>query len=293
MACAGLALATPLARLVAGLPQPWLLRLASILAHATAPLLSRRRRIARVNLELCFPEQTAAARQALLRANARATMMGLLELLRAWFAPSSRLAGMARIEGMDLLREALASGRGVLLLTAHFTSTELAARLVSESLGKPVRVVVRRNNSACLEAWLERARARVFGPTLAKKDVRGLLRTLQSGEAVVYSADQNFSYQNAFVPFFGVPAATLTSTPDLLRRAGAAMLVFFFHRQEDGSYCLRITPAWPEWTGDDPVSAATAYMTALEHEVRRHPEQYLWFHRRFKTRPPGQPELYR
>ena len=292
MRCVGLALVKPFARLVAALPQSCLLRLAYVLSWLAAPLLSRRRRIARINLEVCFPELSADARQALLRANEQATMMGLFELLRAWFATPSRVAGMAHVEGLDLLREAIASGRGVLLLTAHFTCTELAARLVSESLGKPVRVVVRRNNSACMEAWLERARARVFGPTLAKKDVRGLLRSLQSGDAVVYSADQNFTYQNAFVPFFGVPAATLTSTPDLLRRAGAAMLVFFFHREDDGSYCLRIMPAWPEWTGGDPVSAAAAYMTALEQEVRRHPAQYLWFHRRFKTRPPGQPDLY-
>ena len=292
MRCVGLALATPLARLVAGLSQSCLLRLACVLSWLAAPLLSRRRRIARINLGLCFPELSADARQALLRANEQATMMGLLELLRAWFAPPSRVAGMAHVDGLDLLREAIASGRGVLLLTAHFTCTELAARLVSESLGKPVRVVVRRNNSACMEAWLESARARVFGPTLAKKDVRGLLRSLQSGDAVVYSADQNFTYQNAFVPFFGVPAATLTSTPELLRRAGARMLVFFFHREDDGSYRLRITPAWPQWSEADPVSAAAVYMSALQEEVRRHPAQYLWFHRRFKTRPPGQPDLY-
>lgn len=292
MRCVGLALATPFARLVAALPQSWLLRLASLLSRLAAPLLSRRRRIARINLELCFPELSVEARQALLRGNERATMMGLFELLRAWFAPPSRLAGMAHVEGLGLLRDALASGRGVLLLTAHFTCTELAARLVSEALGKPVRVVVRRNNAACLEAWLERARARVFGPSLAKKDLRGLLKSLQSGEAVVYSADQNFTYQNAFVPFFGVPAATLTSTPELLRRSGALMLVFFFHREDDGGYCLRISPAWPEWAEGNPVSAAAAYMYALQEEVRRHPEQYLWFHRRFKTRPPGQPDLY-
>ena len=292
MRCVGLALATPIARLIAVLPQSILLGLASLLCTLAAPLLSRRRRIARINIDLCFPGLSANARQALLRANERATMMGMFELLRAWFAPPSRLAGLARIDGLELLRECLDSGRGVMLLTAHFTCTELAARLVSDALGKPLRVVVRRNNSACLEAWLERARARVFGQTIAKKDVRGLLRALQSGQAVVYSADQNFTYQNAFVPFFGVPAATLTSTPDLLRRAGARMLVFFFHRQDDGGYCLRISPAWREWSEGDPVSAVAAYMSALEAEVRGHPEQYLWFHRRFKTRPPGQPDLY-
>lgn len=293
MRCLGMALATPLARGVAALPQALLLRLAGMLAWVVAPLLARRRRIAAINLALCFPQATADERRARLRANLQSTVMGVFDLLRAWFASSARLDGLARIDGLEHLREATAGGRGVLLLTAHFTSTELAARLLSEATDHRLRGVVRRNNSPCLEQWLERSRARVFGATLAKKDVRGLLRALQAGDIVVYSADQDFSYQNAFVPFFGVEAATLTSTPELVRRAGARMLVFFFHRQPDGVHHLRITPAWPGWMEAEPAKAAAIYMQALEAEVREHPEQYLWLHRRFKSRPPGQADVYR
>ena len=90
----------------------------------------------------------------------------------------------------------------------------------------------------------DRARARVFAGTIAKKDVRGLLRTLSPGGVVAYSADQNFTYQNAFVPFFGIPAATLTATPDLARRGKAVVLPFWFHRDADGRYHLRIEPQW-------------------------------------------------
>ena len=157
--------------------------------------------------------------------------------------------------------------------------------MLGEALGRPVRVVVRRHNSPCIEAAFERARRRVFGPTLAKKDVRGLLRCLQSGEPVVYSADQNFTYQNEFVPFFGIPAATLTSTPGLVRRAHATMLVFFFHRRDDGRYHLRIGTAWPGWQEAPAGQAASIYMRELEKEVRAHPEQYLWAHRRSNPDP--------
>ena len=256
MRCWGMVPLVLVARAIARLPQRALLWLAAVLSLLLWPLLASRRRVAAINLALCFRELSDRERRRLLHANQRATVMGALELLRAWYAPSSALVGLAHIEGLPRLQAALASGQGVLLFTGHFTQTELAVRLLSEALGRPVGGVIRRNNSACREAAFEQARSRVFGTTLEKKDVRGLLRTLRAGEPMVYLADQNFTYQNAFVPFFGVPAATLTSTPELVRRGRAQMLPFFFHRDADGCYCLRIEAAWPEWLDASAEQAA-------------------------------------
>ncbi len=281
-----------LAQGVARLQQRVLLALASVMTVLLWPLLARRRRIAAINLKLCFPDQSRREQRRLLRATLRATTMGVFELLRAWYAPAGKIATLGDIEGLERLREALARGQGVLLFTGHFTGSELVGRMIGEALGRPVRVVVRPNNNECLERWLDAARERVFGPTIGKKDTRALLRALRSGEVVAYSADQNFTYQNAFVPFFGVPAATLVSTPELLRRANACMLPFWFHRDDDGRYHVRIEAAWPGWSDADPATAAAIYMRELEAVVREHPEQYLWVHRRFKTRPPGEPDLY-
>jgi KDO2-lipid IV(A) lauroyltransferase len=292
MACLAMPPLVLLARGVARLPQSWLLALATVLSILLWPFLGRRRRIAAINLALCFPELSLAQRRQLLRANQRATVMGALELLRAWYAPASSLSGLAAIEGLPLLQSALDSGRGVLLFTGHFTHTELAVRLLAEALHRPVRGVIRRHNSPCVEAAFEQARTHALGPTLAKKDVRGLLRSLQSGELAVYSADQNFTYHNAFVPFFGVSAATLTSTPEIVRRGNALMLPLWFHRDANGRYRLRIEPTWPGWLDAEPEQAAATYMRELEAAVRLHPEQYLWVHRRFKTRPPGEPPIY-
>jgi KDO2-lipid IV(A) lauroyltransferase len=281
-----------LAKAIARLPQRWLLRLGVVLTAVLRPLLASRRRIAEINIGLCFPELDQATRRRLLRENLRNTIIGALELLRAWYAPSERLRGLADIDGLDRLRDALAEGRGVLLFTGHFTHTELAVRLLSEALGRPVRTVIRRHNSPCLEQAYENARAKVFGPTIAKKDVRGLLRTLQAGEPVTYSADQNFTYQAVFAPFFGVPAATLTSASDLVRRSGAQVLPFWFFRDPRGRYRITIAEPWSDWPSTDRERDAARYMHELERVVRQHPAQYLWVHRRFKSRPEGMAPVY-
>ncbi len=281
-----------LAKGIARLPPAWLLGCSGFLAWIAQPLLARRRRVAAINLALCFPERDAKARAQLLRDNLRETLMGGFELLRAWYAPAWRLRGAAQVEGLEHLRAALAQGQGVLLFTGHFTQTELAVRLLSDALGKSMRGVVRRNNSACLEAEFERARQRVFGPTLAKKDVRGLLRALQAGDIVAYSADQDFSYGHAFVPFFGVPAATLSGTAELARHGRARVLPFWFHRGAAGVYQLRVEAEWPGWAEATPEQSAQTYMRELERIVREHPAQYLWVHRRFKTRPAGAAAVY-
>ena len=292
MRCFFLPLLQAVAWLVGRLPQGLVPPLGRALAWLLWPALASRRRIARINVDLCFPALDAASRRRLANDSVANTVTGALELLRAWHAPSRSLAGLADIEGLQHLRAALDRGQGVLLMCGHFTHTELAVRLLGEALGRPVRVVVRRHNNACLERWFERSRAAVFGPSIGKKDVRGLIRALQAGEPVVYSADQNFTYQNAFVPFFGVPAATLTATPELVRRGRAVLLPFWYRRGDDGRYHVRIEAGWPGWPSDNPVEDAARYMRELETVVRECPEQYLWAHRRFKTRPPGEPPVY-
>ena len=292
MRCLGTVPLEWMARGVARLPQSLLLAMSSLLAWLLLPLMAERRRIAGINIALAFPELDVGARRRLLGDNLREAVMGGFELLRAWYAPDSRLHDAVRIEGLEHLQAAKDAGQGVLLFTGHFTQTELASWLLKRATGGSVRGVVRRHNSACIEAMFERARQRIFGATLAKKDVRGLLRSLQAGDWVVYSADQDFNYQHAFVPFFGMQAATLTGTADLVRRSGARMLPFWFHRDADGRYQLRIEATWSGWIEAEPAASAAIYMRELECVVREHPAQYLWVHRRFKTRPPGETPVY-
>ncbi|HSR64191.1 MAG TPA: lysophospholipid acyltransferase family protein, partial [Xanthomonadaceae bacterium] len=284
--------ATTVAAWVARWPQARLLRAGALATWLAWPWLARRRRVARTNLALCFPELAPAQRERLLRDTLRATVTGLLESLRAWFAPARSLRGLCAIEGLEHLHAVRREGRGVLLLTGHSPHLELGGRFLAGAFDGPLAIVARRNNDACLEAWLDGARRRAFAEVIAKKDVRGLLRTLSAGGVVAYAADQDFSYQHAFVPFFGVQAATLTAIPALAQRGNAAVLPYWFWREGDGRYRLRIDPPWPGWPSGDATRDAARYMAELEREVRRHPAQYLWVHRRFKTRPAGEPSPY-
>ena len=281
-----------LAMLSARLPQKTLLRVAKLCCLACWPFLYRRRRVASTNIELCFKSLPLQERQDLFNRNLLATVTGVFELFRAWYAPSKTLSGMADIHGMQRLQAALSEGQGVLLLTGHFTHTELAVRFLSEALNRKIRVVVRRHNNQCIEHAFEDARSNVFGDSIEKKDLRTLLRALRAGEVVVYSSDQNFNYQSAFVPFFGIPAATLTATPEIIERSGAAMLPFWFYRDGDGRYQITIAEAWENWPSGNALADTQLYMQKLEAVVREHPEQYLWAHRRFKTRPSGLPDIY-
>ncbi|GAB3740497.1 LpxL/LpxP family Kdo(2)-lipid IV(A) lauroyl/palmitoleoyl acyltransferase [Silanimonas algicola] len=281
------------AALVARLPQGAVLALGSALGWVLRPLLGRRWRVARVNLARCFAEESAAVRAQRLREHQRALATALLELLRAWFAPSSTLAGLADVEGLQHLRDAAAKGQGVLLLTGHLMHTELATRFVAEALGAPVGGVVRRyHRHPCLERLLDAARTHRLGPTVGKFDARGMARHLRQGGRLVYSADQDFRDGHVFVPFFGVPAATFAGTPQLLRAGRAAVRFLSMARGSDGRYLVRIDDPGLEALAQDPEAFAARYMQVLEDAVRAAPDQYLWVHRRFKTRPAGEAPLY-
>jgi KDO2-lipid IV(A) lauroyltransferase len=171
--------------------------------------------------------------------------------------------------------------------------TELAVRFLREASGLPMHCVVRRyNRHPCLERLLDGARRRQLGPTVGKFDTRGMVRALREGGRLAYSADQDFRMQQVFVPFFGVPAATLSSVPQLVKAGRACVRFFAMARGADGRYRLRVFDPDLDALLDDGEAFARRYMQVLEDVVRDAPDQYLWVHRRFKTRPGGEPSPY-
>lgn len=280
-------------RALARLPVGAQLRLGRALGLALAPFARERRRIARINLRLCFPELDPAARRRLLRAHFASLGAGAFEIALSWWAPARRLRGRAEIEGLEHLQAALARGRGVILLSAHFTSLEIGGRLLA--LHAPFHVLYREHKNPAFESVMRRARARHFEKAIPREDMRGLLRSLKENRAVWYAPDQNYGGEHSvYVPFFGVPAATITTTSRIARISGAAVVPFFPRRLERGrGYRLTIYPALEDFPGEDPAADAARINRIIEAEILNAPEQYLWVHRRFKTHPDGKNVLYR
>jgi len=259
----------------------------------TMRLPGERRHVAARNIELCFPELNTDQRADLLRAALRDLGMLLVEFALAWFGSARALARVpCVIEGLEHLERCRAQGRGVLLVGAHFSHLELCARLVSQRI--PIAGMYRVMDDPVFERAVLRARLRYAQAMFAKEDLRRIVKYMKAGGTVWYAPDQDMRGKDAvFVPFFGVPAATITATHHLTRLSGAAVIPFFHRRNADGrGYTIRLEAPLENFPSGD-VSADTARVNAcVERMVREAPEQYLWIHKRFKSRPQGAPALY-
>jgi len=250
------------------------------------------RRVARINLGLCFPELSARQRARLLRRHFAALGMGVVELAMSWWGPERRLRRLVQIEGLENLQEALTRGKGALLLSAHFTTLEVGGRLLA--LHAPFAVMYRDQKNRLFDAVMLRGRERNFRAAVHRNDVRGLLHCLKQNLPVWYAPDQNFAgTQSVFAPFFGIPAATSSATARLARTSGAPVVPFFPERLPGGQgYRLRILPALDDFPGGDAAADTARINRLIEEQVRRVPEQYFWVHRHFKTRPAGEAGYY-
>jgi KDO2-lipid IV(A) lauroyltransferase len=279
--------------LIARLPQRGLLWLGRRLGALVLLIPSPRRHVAQRNIDLCFPELDAPARKKLVQANLREIGLMLVEFALGWMASDRRLARIpTRIEGMHHLEAARAQGRGVLLVGGHFSHLELCARLISQRIR--IAGMYRRMDSTVFEWIVLRARLHYAEAMFDKDDIRGTVKYLRQGGTLWYAPDQDMrSKDSVFVPFFGVPAATITATHHLARLSGAVVIPFFHRRlSADGGYVLRLGAPLEAFPGTDPLLDTSRVNGCIEQMVREAPEQYLWVHKRFKTRPAGSPQVY-
>lgn len=249
-----------------------------------------RRRAAAANLALCFPEMPEADRARLLRESFRDLGIGFLEFARAWWGSAAPMRRTVRIEGVEQVEALRAGGRGVLLVSGHFMTLEICGRLMCDRL--PLAGMYRRYRSPVMEWAVRRGRQRYATAMFANEEVRPAIRHLKQGGILWYAPDQDMHGKDTvFVPFFGVPAATITATHQFARMSGCAV-VPFFHRREGADYVLRLGAPLAGVPSPDPVADTACVNAAIEAMVREAPSQYLWIHRRFKRRPEGQASPY-
>jgi len=281
-----------LLRLLALLPFPLMLRFGRLLGALLRRLAARFVRIARRNIELCFPQLDMQSRERLLDRHFTSLGIALLEIPLAWWSSPARFARLVHLEGREHLEAALARGRGAILLTAHFTPIELAGR----ALASVTRIgfLYRPTSNAVLAYALERFRAGYGGRGIPRDDIRGFIGALRNNECVWYAPDQSYRKKGAqMVPLFGIPAATNTLTSRLARMTGAPVLPYFIQRLPGTEgYRAVIHPPFENFPSEDPVADAERYHHMLEAQVRLVPEQYLWIHRRFKGLTADYPDYY-
>ncbi len=276
------------------LPLPVLAALGRGLGALLWRLAGSRRRIALRNLELCFPEHTAGQREALAREHFGWMGRSILERGLLWFASRERLLRLMEFEGD--IRQGERSERPVMWLLPHFAGLDWAAPALMLGQGKPAVDVYQRQSNPVFDAALMKGRGR-FGTNafVDRHDgIRPVIKLIRQGYGFVNAPDMDFGRDNAtFVPFFGVPACTLLAPAKMAASMGMAVLPLIVHMKPGGQGYKVIAPppiaGFP--TGD--AEADTAALNRwLEARIREQPAQYLWVHKRFKTRPDGQPGLY-
>ncbi len=272
------------------------LRLQPVLGRLWGGLLwrigGRRKRIAERNLALCFPERTPEQRAELLRAHFHSLGMSMVELPLAWFGSYRRLPRLGRVEGLERVQQLQAEGQGVLLVAGHFTCLEIAGCLLGQHLD--FDGMYRAHKNPHFDRLQKASRLRFTGHMYPRDQVRTVIRALKAGRTVWYAPDQDYGRKNSvFVPFFGVPACTLTATHKLAKLAGAKVVMMETLRSDQPwRYDIRLSEPLADFPSADEHADTARISARIENMVRKAPAQYLWVHRRFKTRPEGEPALY-
>jgi len=278
--------------LIGQLPWDWLLAAGRGIGRLGWYLARARRRVTLINLKLCFPELSEQERTALARRVMISTGEALLEMAGAFHNRRIDLGQRLSVSGLEHLEAARARGQGVLLLGMHFNSIDVGSRL----LGKFFRfsVVYRPNDNPLLDKLITEGRGTWVNHSVDRNDLRQTVRLLRRGEVVWYAPDQDYGTRHAvYVPFFGVPAATITATSRIAKMGKAAVIPCAHYRLPGGRYQIEFGAPLEGFPSDDEEADTARLNLTVEHYVRKHPEQYLWVHKRFKHQPPGQPNPYR
>jgi KDO2-lipid IV(A) lauroyltransferase len=279
------------------LPLPVSIRIGSVLSRL-GYLFRRLRRTGMRNLELAFPEMPLDERRRLLRFCFENFGRMLAVFSRFSSASREKLAAMIECKGLEHLEAAQAEGRGVILFTGHVGAWELSSFALS-LFDHPLSFLVRRIDNPKIEAIVDRARTHLGNRTIDKRlAAREMLQILRDNEILGILVDLNTLDREAiFVDFFGRPAATTFMVAKLALRTGAAVLPVFAPWDKDRKrFLLKIDrPLTIERTEDEQLDVqrlTQQYTRIVEDYVRHYPDQWLWIHRRWKTRPPGEPEIY-
>jgi Kdo2-lipid IVA lauroyltransferase/acyltransferase len=253
---------------------------------------AERRRVGSINLKLCFPHLSEEARKKLLREHFKMFARGLIERSILWWSSAEYISSLIRVEGVEHF-EAV-KDKPSILLTPHFVGMDVGGQWIAQHTDT-VCMYANQKNIYLTELLLKkRARFRNQRLYSRQQGLRPILKGMRAGMPFIYPPDQDQGVKDgAFIPFFGVPAATMTSVARIAQMAGAKVVPSITRLLPGGEgYVLTFYPAWENYPSGDDIADARRMNEFIEDRVREMPEQYFWLHKRFKTRPEGEKKFY-
>lgn len=281
-----------LVRLLVWLPRPVRYGLGRFFGGLMYRFGKRRRHITEVNIGLCFPELTASQQQAMVKKVIKENIIGLIDIAVAWFRKPTYSFKNLTIEGEQNLLQAKSMGKGVLLVGAHYTTLDLGALLVSSI--SEIDGIYRPHNDPRIDRVIKTSREKFCGRMVDRNNMRGVIKSLKDGRVFWYAPDQDYGKDvSVFAPFFGINAATVKFTAKIAKISRAPVVIFsHFRKPDDSGYIVSFSKPLEDYPSGDEVADATRINHELETEIRKYPEQYMWVHRRFKSRPEGEQGFY-
>ena len=295
----GVRLALAILWLLQWLPLPVLARLGTALGKVLYRVAGSRRRIALRNLELCFPQKTAAEREAIAREHFIWLTRSLLKRAMLWWSPPERIKRLIQVEGdIELAeREYQTSGRATMWLCPHFVSLDVAGASILLCQKRPGASIYQTQSNPVIDVLMKKGRLRFGNAEIFPRSdsIKPLFRAIkQEGRGFFNLPDMDFGMQDAaFVPFFGVPAATLLAPSRMARALNMVVQPVIAETLPQGQgWRIRFLPAIPHFPTADAQADTARLNQLIEREILKQTAQYLWVHKRFKTRPEGEPGLY-
>lgn len=278
-------------RLIALLPLRLIELCGTLLGKLLYIALPERRRVADINLKIAFPD--ASDKKIIQMRKQCFNNLGIaaFELALSWWH-DQRLLKLCEVEGLEHIRQLQAQGRGVIILTAHFTCLEIGGPVINHSV--PFQVMYKRAHNPLFDLFMRHHRARLYRAIVDHHKPMAMIRGLKKGHAAWYAPDQDFRGKDMiYLPFFGVQASALTAPARFAEMTNAAVVPYYIMRKPGGQgYKLTILPPLQNFPSGDIEQDARMINQTLEQLIMHNPDQYLWIHRRYKNRPPGEPPVY-
>lgn len=253
---------------------------------------SKLKKITQINIDLCYPTLTPAERKQMVKKSFASVAIGLIEAGMAWWLPDDKLHILYKVHGYEHIEKALAKGKGIILLSPHFTCLEIIGRLLG--MHYTFGVMYRPHKKALIAYIHEHFRKKHYVNYIPSHSVHQLLTALKQNMPIWYAYDIDGGRRNSvFAPFFGIPTASLTAVSRIVKLTDAEVVPIGYYRRDDGTgYDIHLYPALEHFPSEDPIADATRLNQLLETIIRKKPEQYVWQYKRFKTRPKGDKRIY-